>query len=272
MYEKYFGFEEKPFSHTPNTKYIYYSEQHDAVLRTLLYGIESRGGFMLLTGEVGSGKTTTIRTLLNLLSSKIETSLILNPLVTTLDLIKSINKDFGNDWDNDSLQTQIETLNQHLLKLHSQGKTAVVVIDEAQNLSFEALEMTRMLSNLETETDKLINIVLVGQPELEEKLGTKEMRQLAQRIQMHAKLTPLDLDQTKGYIQHRVSKAGEKAAARFENIAIKKIFKKSKGIPRLINSLCDLSLLAAFSQNTYIVDRKIIKLAFKEVPRYVNNS
>jgi len=269
MYESFFGFNEKPFSHTPNTRFLYLSEQHDGALRTLLYGIENRFGFMLMTGEVGSGKTTTIRTLLHLLADSVETSLIFNPLVTTLDLLKSINRDFGNDFESDSFQEQIETLNQYLLKINDEGKTAVVIIDEAQNLSFEALEMTRMLSNLETETHKLINIILVAQPELEDKLATKELRQLSQRIQIHAKLYALDLKQTMGYIEHRLNCSGKKMSARFELAAVKKIFAKSKGIPRLINSFCDLSLLAAYCNNTHIIDKHIIKLAFKEVPKYV---
>ncbi len=272
MYEKFFGFAEKPFRHTPNTKYIYLSDQHDGVLRTLLYGLETRAGFMLLTGEVGSGKTTTVRTLLNLLADTIEVSLILNPLVTTLDLLKGINRDFGNVVESDSLQLQIESLNQFLLKLNTEGKTAVVIIDEAQNLSHEALEMTRMLSNLETESEKLINIIFVGQPELEKKLAATELRQLAQRIQIHAKIKPLSLDQTITYIEHRLKTAGEQSSARFEMAAVKKIYEKSKGIPRLINNLCELSLLAAFCGGTHIIDKVVIKQAFKEVASYVYHS
>lgn len=272
MYESFFGFDEKPFAHTPNTKYLYLSDQHDGVLRTMLYGIENKAGFIMLTGEVGSGKTTTIRALVSLLSQSVETCLIFNPLITTLDLLKSINKDFGNEWQSDSYQEQIENLNQYLLKINSEEKTAVVIIDESQNLSMEALEMIRMLSNLETETEKLINIVLVGQPELEEKLAKNQLRQLAQRIQLRPKINPLSLDQTAGYIQHRIHCAGQKISARFEKEAVKKIFKKSKGIPRLINNLCDLSLLAAFCESTYIIDKKIIRKAFKEVPNYVYNT
>lgn len=271
MYEKFFGFEEKPFTHTPNTKFIYLSEQHNGVLRTLLYGIESRLGFMVLTGEVGSGKTTTIRSLCHLLSQTIEVSLILNPLVSTIDLLKSINRDFGNAWQSDSTQDQLQTLNTFLLDLNTQGKTAVVIIDEAQNLSNEALEMTRMLSNLETESQKLINIILVGQPELESVLSQTALRQLAQRIQIHAKLKPLSFDETSAYIQHRLNCAGKKSYAKFEGPAIKRIFKKSGGIPRIINNLCDMSLLAAFCQNTYLVDKKIITQAIKEVPSYVSH-
>lgn len=269
MYETFFGFDERPFTLTPNTKFLFLSEQHEGVLRTLLYGIENRYGFMLLTGEVGSGKTTTIRALINLLADSVETSFIFNPLVSTLDLLKSINRDFGNEYKSNSTQRQIEILNQYLLQKNHQGKTAVVIIDEAQNLSFEALEMTRMLSNLETESQKLINIILVGQPELEARLSQKELRQLAQRIQIHARLYALNLEETIHYIEHHLDNSGEHVNACFEAGALKTIYKKAKGVPRLINNLCDISLLAAFSQNTHVIDSKIIKQALREVPNYV---
>ena len=272
MYEEFFGFDEKPFSLTPNTKFLYLSDKHEAVLRTLLFGIENRYGFLMLTGEVGSGKTTSIRALLNLLADTVETSCIFNPLISTFDLVKSINRDFGNACEAKSVQEQLSTLNDFLLKNSRAGKTAVVIIDEAQNLSFEALEMTRMLSNIETESQKLINIILVGQPELEVILAKNELRQLAQRIQIHTILRPLDMEQTLNYIEHRIHCSGKRAAAHFEINAVKKIFKKSKGIPRWINNICDLSLLAAFSQNTHIIDRKIINRAIKEVPAYVYHS
>lgn len=272
MYETFFGFDDRPFTLTPNTKYLFLSDQHEAAIRTLLYGIERRSGFLLLTGEVGSGKTMTIRALLGLLSKTVETSLVLNPLFSTLDLLKSINRDFGRECTADSIQTQIDTLNTFLLELNGQGKTAVVIIDESQNLSFDALETTRMLSNLETESQKLINIILVGQPELEKKLATKELRQLAQRIQIHMRLKPLDFNQTLSYIQHRLGCSGTKVAAHFEKAAVKKIYKSSGGVPRLINNLCDLSLLAAYARNTHIIDKKIIVEALKEVPRYVYHS
>ena len=245
MYEAFFGFSERPFALTPNTKYLYLSEHHEGVLRTLLYGIERHYGFMMLTGEVGSGKTTTVRALLNLMAESVETSVILNPLVSTLDLLKSINRDFGNEYEFESVQKQLEILNHDLLQIRNEQKTAVVIIDEAQNLSFEALEMTRMLSNLETESQKLINIILVGQPELESRLAHHELRQLAQRIQIHLKLAPLNLDQTSDYILHHLVKSGDRVVASFEKNAIQSIYKNTKGIPRLINNLCDLSLLAA---------------------------
>lgn len=272
MYEAFFGMAEAPFSLTPNTKYFFMSEPHEGVLRTLLYGIERRSGFLLLSGEVGSGKTTTTRALMNLLKDTVETSLILNPLLSTLDLIKCINTDFGIACDSESIQDQIKHLNDFLLMLNSYGKTALVVIDEAQNLSFDAFEMTRMLSNLETESQKLITILLVGQPELRQKLADPKLRQLAQRIQIKIDLQPLNLDQTGEYIRHRVSRAGEKVVAHFDDRAIKQIFKRSHGIPRLINNICDLGLLAAYTQNTRVIDATLIGQALKEVPRYVYNS
>lgn len=271
MYESFFGFKERPFNLTPNTNYLYLSNQHEGVLKTLLYGIERRVGFMMLSGEVGSGKTTTIRALLNILKDSAETSLILNPLLSPLDLLIAINNDFGNPCESQSVQQQIDSLNQYLLKINENGKPAVVIIDESQNLNFEAFEMTRMLSNLETESQKLLNIIFVGQPELEGKLKNSELRQLAQRIQIHAKIKPLDLHETIHYIKHRLSCSGEKITANFEQDAIKRIYKKSKGIPRLINNICDLSLLAAYSRNTKNISKKIINQAIKEVPSYVNN-
>lgn len=272
MYEDFFGFSERPFTLTPNTKLLYLSDQHETVLRTLLYGIERRVGFMMLSGEVGSGKTTTMRALLNLIQESVETSLILNPLLSVLDLVSSINRDFGNACEAKTVQEQLDVLNRHLLNINAQGKTAVVIIDEAQNLSFEALEMTRMLSNLETESQKLLNIIFVGQPELVKKISEKRLRQLAQRIQIHARLVPLDLDQTQQYISHRMQASGERVTAYFDDRAIRQIHKKSKGIPRIINAICDMSLLAAYTKNSYIVDKKIINQALKEVPDYVYHS
>lgn len=269
MYEAFFGFTERPFALTPNTKYLFLSEHHERVLRTLLYGIEQRVGFMMLSGEVGSGKTTTVRALLNLIQDSVEISLILNPLLSTRDLLMNINRDFGNPCESESVQQQIDTLDRFLLSINAQGKTAVVIIDEAQNLSFEAFEMARMLSNLETESQKLLNIIFVGQPELVSIVSNKRLRQLAQRIQVHAQLYPLSLTQTEDYIIHRLKSAGERVAAHFDSYAIKRIYKKSKGIPRLINAICDMGLLAAYCKNSYVVDRKIIKQALKEVPNYV---
>lgn len=272
MYESFFGFSERPFALTPNTKYLYLSDHHESVLRMLLYGIEQRVGFMMLSGEVGSGKTTTMRALLNLIRGSVETSVILNPLLSTRDLVMNINRDFGNPCESDSTQAQIDALNRYLLDINAKGKTAVVIIDEAQNLSFEAFEMTRMLSNLETESQKLINIVFVGQPELVKIISHKRLRQLAQRIQVHAQLHPLSLQQTQAYIAHRLQSANPKETARFDEYAVRQIHKKSKGIPRIINAICDMGLLAAFCKSSRTIDKSIIKQALKEVPQYVYHS
>lgn len=271
MYEKFFGFTERPFELTPNTRFLFRSGQHEDALRTLLFGIERRIGFMMLVGEVGSGKTTTIRALVNELND-VETSVVLNPLISNRELIHSINRDFGIECRSDSPLQQLEALNEYLLRLNAANRTALVILDEAQNLSFEAFEMTRMLSNLETETQKLINILFVGQPELEKLLQDLRYRQLSQRIKITARIRPLSLAETAGYIQHRISHAGENALACFDAKAIKKIYKSSGGIPRLINNICDLGLLAAFSKNAHVIDKHIIGAALKEVPSYVHHT
>ena len=272
MYESFFGFTERPFALTPNTKYLYLSEHHESVIRMLLYGIEQRVGFMMLSGEVGSGKTTTVRALLNLIEDSVETSVILNPLLSTRDLVTNIARDFGISVASDSTQVQIDALNNYLLDINAKGKTAVVIIDEAQNLSFEAFEMSRMLSNLETESQKLLNIIFVGQPELVKIISHKRLRQLAQRIQVHAQLHSLSLAQTQAYIAHRLQSANPNETAHFDGYAVQQIYKKSKGIPRIINAICDMGLLAAFSKSSRTIDRKIIKQALKEVPQYVYHS
>lgn len=265
MYCEYFGFEEKPFSVTPDTRYLYLSPVHQGVLETLKYGIHEKKGFLLLTGEVGTGKTISLRALLNDLKDSVETSLILNPQLSRLELLKTINRDFGQELKKSSFKAQIDHLNQFVLECAQRGKNALVIIDEAQNLSLEALEMTRLLSNLETETDKLLQILLVGQPELLEKLSQTSLRQLRQRIQIHSKLIPLDVEQTGGYVTFRIQKAGPRAKVAFERSAIEKINYLSRGIPRLINTLCDFSLVASYLQGTRVVTTRTVETAFDEI-------
>ena len=266
MYLNFFSLTEKPFDITPDTRFLFLSPQHEEAIETLLYGIRKRRGFMVLTGEVGTGKTTSIRALLNRLDSETETALIINPLLSTIDLIRSINKDFGCEIPfEDSVQQQIEGLNNFLLKIASKGRNALVIIDEAQNLSLEALEMTRLLSNLETETHKLIQIILVGQPELEEKLSRPQLRQLRQRIQIRHQLHALTLEETRQYILHRLNRATPKCCLVFQPSALKKIYDYSGGVPRLINTLCELCLLAAYTEETHIITRKLVEIAYDEL-------
>lgn len=265
MYCDYFGFEEKPFNVTPDTRYLYLSPVHQSVLDTLKYGIHERKGFLLFTGEVGTGKTISLRALLNDLKDQVETSLILNPQLSRIELLKTINKDFGQELKKNSLKAQIDHLNQFVLACGNRGRNALVIIDEAQNLSMEALEMTRLLSNLETESHKLLQILLVGQPELLEKLSQTELRQLRQRIQIHSKLVPLDLEQTERYVTFRLLKAGPQAKVAFEQSAIARIHLLSKGIPRLINTLCDFALVASYLKGTRVVTKRTVESAFYEI-------
>lgn len=264
MYCEFFGFQEQPFNVTPDTRYLYLSPVHQSVLETLQYGIHERKGFLLLTGEVGTGKTVSLRALLNELKDRCETSLILNPQLSRLELLKTINKDFGQELRRNSFKAQIDHLNTFVLDCGQRGKNALVIIDEAQNLSEEALEMTRLLSNLETETRKLLQILLVGQPELLEKLARPELRQLRQRIQIHARLTPLDYDQTERYITFRIQKAGPASTIAFEQSAVVKIHRLSRGIPRLINTLSDFCLMAAYLKEQRLITKRIVDTAFLE--------
>lgn len=272
MYESFFGFFEKPFSTTPNIHYLYPSTQHEGVIRILEHGIDERKGFLLLVGEVGTGKTTSIRELLRRLGDQVQTSVIFNPLVSTLELLKTINKDFGCEPLGESIHDQLETLNAFLLKNDSQGRTAVVVIDEAQNLSFETMEMARLLSNLETNTHKLLQILLVGQPELEEKLSEKSLRQIAQRIQIYCKLFPLSFSETCHYVAFRLQKAGSSPLLAFEPVALRELYKISGGIPRIINTICELALMSAYAQDTRVITKHMIKESAREAPIHVHYS
>lgn len=272
MYEHFFGFVKKPFNLTPDTALLYPSSQHEEVIQTLAYAIENRRGFMMLTGEVGTGKTTSIRALLNRLGSNVQTSVILNPLVSTVELLQCINKDFGCQTTGQSIQAQLDALNYFVLENFKEGRNTVVIIDESQNLSTEALEMTRLLSNLETETDKLLQIILVGQPELEEKLAQKNLRQLAQRIQIYCHLKPLDEPETINYVQHRLNRSGQHITLAFEKSALRELHKISRGIPRIINTVCEFALLAAYAKDTRVITRPIIREAAKEAPQHVHHS
>jgi general secretion pathway protein A len=254
MYEKFFYLKEKPFHITPDPKFLYAGKKHGAAIDLLRYGIDERKGFIMLTGEVGTGKTTLCRALLDKLSRKTETALILNPVLSRQELLTTIAEDFGIDAKGFTLKECLDAINRMLLNASAGGRNAVLIIDEAQVVGLDTLEMIRLLSNLETEKTKLLQIVLVGQPELKEKLKLPELRQLNQRITVRYELTPLDLNETRDYISNRLKVAGAGDAVRFEDASVRLIHAGSKGIPRMINIICDRSLTAAFVAGKMAVD------------------
>ncbi len=261
MYLKFFGLREKPFSITPDVSYLYLGRQYEQALDTLNYGISERSGMLMLTGEVGTGKTLLSRVLLSRLDPSIATALLVNPLMSVPELLKAINKDFGVPTRINSPQKQIEALNNFLIKLSEKGKNALVVIDEAQNLTFEALEAIRMLTNLETAQSKLLQVLLVGQPELLRKLQSHELRQLNQRITSRYHLEALSQVEMMRYINHRIYVAGGSGGLFFDPSICKTIYKVTKGYPRLINIICDKAMMASYVRGSNVVDSHAVKLA-----------
>lgn len=264
MYTDFFGLKERPFSITPDIAYLYLGKQQERVLDTFLYAINQKMGFFLLTGEVGAGKTTLTRALLARLGDSVKTALLINPILSVEELLKAITKDFGIYVRMSTPQRQIDALNKFLLKNVENGKNALVVVDEAQNLSIEALEVLRMLTNLETDKTKLLQIMLVGQPELLHKLKKHEMRQLEQRITTRFHMTPFSEVEMCRYVNHRLNLAGGHGKVFFDSKAYKLLFKKTKGYPRLINILCDRALIAAFVKENYIIDKQAMKAAIRD--------
>lgn len=250
---------------TPDPRFLYMSPQHEAAIESLLYGIRQRKGFMTLTGEVGTGKTTICRELIARLNDDVEIAVILNPLLSVFGLLKAVNTDFDNPCRGTTVEDQLDSLHEFLLARARKGRNAVVLIDESQNLSIEALEMIRLLSNLETDSQKLLQIVLVGQPELEATLQSHSLRQLNQRISIRHRLDKLSLDETRKYIIHRMLCAGGDGQVNFENKAIQQLHACSGGFPRLINILCDRSLLEAYARRVRTVNNSVVKGAVKDV-------
>jgi general secretion pathway protein A len=257
MYEEYYGFTEKPFSLTPDPKYLFKSTSHANAFELLHYAIRRREGFVVITGGIGTGKTTLCRALLEQTDAKTFTALVLNPFLSEEDLLRSILQEFGVVSRDEirrgrlagvSKVELIETLNEFLLSLQALRARALLIIDEAQNLPLQVLEQIRILSNLETEKDKLLQIVLVGQPNLKHMLRSDDLRQLEQRVSIRYDLKPLSQDETLAYVQHRLSVAGGGAAVTFGPKAIARVHKLTDGIPRLINLLCDRALVAGFSE------------------------
>ncbi len=266
MYESFFALEEKPFSLTPNPRFLFLSKTHNEVYAHLIYGIENRAGFVEVTGEVGTGKTTILRTLLSHLDEeKYRVAFIFNPKLTAFELLRNINQEFGVADDGLSSPDLIQSLNEFLLSENQAGRTPILVIDEAQNLSGEVLEQIRLLSNLETEDDKLIQVILVGQPELRQQLNDYSLRQLNQRIAVRYQLRPLNSDETSSYILHRLKIAGRPDSHVFAPAAIKRVFKYSGGVPRRINLICDRAMLTAFTEERGVVSAKDVDQAVAEL-------
>jgi general secretion pathway protein A len=266
MYNEYFGFKEAPFSIAPDPRYLYMTAQHREALAHLVYGLNSEGGCILLTGEVGTGKTTICRCLLEQVPEQARVALVLNPKVSEIELLETICDELKisyPDKDN-SLKTYTDKIYSFLIESNRKNEKTVLIIDEAQNLSSDVLEQLRLLTNLETNQRKLLQIIILGQPELLDILARKEMRQLAQRITARFHLQPLTKNEVKAYVSHRLAVAGQNIQL-FSDSSIKLLYKLSNGVPRLINVLCDRSLLGAYVENLPSVTPVIVKKAATEV-------
>jgi general secretion pathway protein A len=265
VYSEFFGLNEKPFAITPDPRYLYMSARHTDALAHLLYGISESGGFIQLTGEVGTGKTTLIRSVLEQLPAKADIALILSPQLTTLEFLATIVQELRCPPPADrTVKAHIDVLNTHLMQAHAEGRRVVLIVDEAQTLSPELLEQVRLLTNLETSKQKLLQIILIGQPELRELLDRPEMRQIAQRITGRYHLEPLRKDETRAYVSHRLRVAGTQNDI-FTKRAINALYAHARGIPRLINVIADRALLAAYTKDQRNVDAKLVSAAAAEV-------
>ncbi len=268
MYEEYFGLKENPFSIASNIHYFYMSAGHREALAHLLYGIKRDGGFVLLTGEVGTGKTTVSRCLFELIPETADVAFILNPTFTLEELLASICDEFGISYPSDttSVKVLVARINEYLLDVHVRGRRAVLIIDEAQNLSTEVLEQMRLLTNLETNEHKLLQIIMIGQPELRDKLRQPELRQLSQRITARYHLGPLSQKEISEYVNFRLSTAGLKRGHHlFPAPVLKRLFRLTGGVPRLVNTICDRALLGAYVQTKSLIDKKTLATAAREV-------
>jgi general secretion pathway protein A len=265
MYNKFFGFKEKPFKLVPNPAYFYLSKSHEEAMAHLNYAISQGDGFVEITGEVGTGKTTLCRAFLESLNGTVEAAYIFNPKLGPKQLLKTINEEFGLDTQGDNIKDLIDTLNAFLMQKKAGGKKVILLIDEAQNLNRNVLEQLRLLSNLETNRDKLLQIILVGQPELSEILNSHALRQVGQRITLNYRLSPLTFTECKEYIHYRINIAAQKTAIKFDRSAYRQIYKYSKGIPRVINIVCDRALLTAFVLNQFKITTRIAKTSIKEL-------
>jgi general secretion pathway protein A len=265
VYESHYGFAEKPFNLTPDPKYLYLSQRHTEAFAHLEFGRRERGGFILVTGEVGTGKTTLARYFLSRLDSRTATAFVLYPALTAAELLRSILEDLHIPVPGASLKDHVDALHRFLLEAREKGRDVVLLIDEAQDLSAEVLEQVRLISNLETDTEKLIQIVLIGQSELQEMLSRRELRQLAQRVTAQYHLSPLSRPETEDYVAHRLRVAGGEGKVSFTPGALSVVHQRAGGVPRLINLICDRALLAGYVQGVRVVDASMVRRAAREV-------
>jgi general secretion pathway protein A len=272
MYEAFFGLRENPFTLSPDPRYLYLSPQHQEAINCLVYGIAERKGFMVVTGGIGTGKTMLCRTLLAGLDENTVSALIFNPALSDIELLKTINQEFGIRLvGRGTKKRYLDALNAFLMSNFAAGKNAVLMIDEAQNLSHNVLEQVRMLSNLETVREKLIQIILLGQPELRRLLALPSLRQLNERITVRYDLKPLAREDIRGYIEHRMGKAGsDKGSSAFTAGSYDAIYRLSRGIPRRINAICDRALLIAYGRDLRTIDRRLVRAAVRDIgPGYL---
>jgi general secretion pathway protein A len=265
MFEVFFGFAENPFNLTPDPKFLYLSEVHREALSHLQYGIEQKKGFILISGEVGTGKTTICRSLMAMLPKKTRTALVLNPSLSNIELLQAINQDFGIDASPDSKKELLDALYNFLIEVFVNGENAVLIIDECQNLTPEVLEQIRLLSNLETEKEKLLQIVLIGQPELVKMLDAPGLRQINDRITLRYHIHPLTMKDTGLYLKHRLEVAGSFKTDIFSWSAVRGIYRYSRGLPRRMNAVAERALLMAYLKGTHKVNRRLVSAAVKEL-------
>jgi general secretion pathway protein A len=265
VYLEYYGLKEPPFNITPNPRFLFYSAKHREAFNHLLYGIRERKGFVQLTGEVGAGKTTLCRALLEQLGPEFSTALILNPVLDADQLVKAIAMELNLPVKGLDRLEALAEINRFLLQQVEQHKDTVLIIDEAQDLPRELLEQVRLLSNLETDERKLLQIILMGQPELRDRLNDYSLRQLRQRITVRFHLNPLKRSEVSQYIHHRLHISGANGAPYFTNAAVWLIYRYSRGIPRLINAVCDKCLLAGFVQQREKIDFLMVRRAAREL-------
>jgi len=268
MYCKFYGLKERPFNVTSDPAFFFLSNKHKEALAHLHYGVSQRKGIIVLTGEIGTGKTTLCRFFLNELDKKVKTAFILNPRFSEAQLLESIVADFGIPFLNKGKLGLVRQLNEFLLNESSIGNNVVLIIDEAQNLKPGLLEQIRLLSNIETEKEKLLQVILVGQPELNARLNLYELRQLRQRIMVRYHILPLEHREIANYIEHRLNVAGLIGGIEFTIEAVEAIDNFSSGTPRLINMICDRALLAGFASGTKNIDRSIINKCLEELDSY----